>query len=76
MWFLKYLFGGMSGFWCVNSVGLVEVLEVGWIESLRGGVFGGLRLLRSWVWSLERISILVLVRLGVVIILFLLILRS
>nr|YP_009346112.1 NADH dehydrogenase subunit 5 [Potamilus alatus]AMZ00191.1 NADH dehydrogenase subunit 5 [Potamilus alatus] len=70
MWFLKYLFGRMPSFWWVNSVGLVKVLEVGWIESLSVGVFGGLSLLSGWVWSLERISILVLVRVGVVIILF------
>nr|UUJ37697.1 NADH dehydrogenase subunit 5 [Potamilus streckersoni] len=67
MWFLKNLFGGVPSFWCVNSVGLVQVLEVGWIESLGGGVFGGLGLLSGWVWPLERVSILVLVRLVVVI---------
>nr|WSP02078.1 NADH dehydrogenase subunit 5 [Ortmanniana ligamentina] len=69
MWFLKHLFSYVPSFWLESSVKLVRVLELGWVEALND-VFSSFSVLSVWVWVLERISILVLVRFGLVVVFF------
>nr|AUF70026.1 NADH dehydrogenase subunit 5 [Lampsilis siliquoidea] len=67
MWFLKYLFGYVPSFWLEGSMKSVQVLELGWVEMLNN-VFSSFSVLSVWVWVLERVSILVLVRFGLVVV--------
>lgn len=69
IWFLKHLFGYVPRFWLEGRVKSVQVLELGWVEILNN-VFSRFRVLRVWVWVLERVSILVLVRFGLVVVFF------